>query len=204
MSERVDSLVNEKDRELWMVFGVDMKVMISNRPKGNHRYFIVALLGKIKGEHQGRYHLLPSVKITSSAIDIFRWVDKIMNAKMRRGQRDGPLFSDWDGKVLSTETLDKCLVELLEELYHDDSSLLPAAVKNRDEIVDHYQVYRSIRRSSDTRAIEQKVADSDIDIVNRWQKVEKAHGSRPNFQMKQHHAEVEILLEPFLRYTFAM
>ena len=77
-------------------------------------------------------------------------------------------------------------------------------ITNRDEIAEHYQVFRSLRRSSDSRALEQRVKDSDIDIVNRWQKIEKAQGSRPTFQMKYHYAEVALLLEPFLRYTFAM
>lgn len=75
---------NEHERELWMTFGaylstaytlslggvegllVDLKGMIENRDKGDSRYFVVALLGKIKGEHQSRCHLLPCIKVTSS------------------------------------------------------------------------------------------------------------------------------------------
>ena len=44
----------------------------------------------------------------------------------------------------------------------------------------------------------------DIDIVNRWRSVEKAGGKRPGRQMKQHYAEVAVLLKPYLRYTKAM
>lgn len=106
--------------------------------------------------------------------------------------------------MLTTEALDKMLCEVLEDLFDEKPSLFPPSVTNQEEISDFYQVYRSIRRSSDTRALEQKVSASDIDIVNRWQKVEKAQGNRPALQMKYHYAQVEILLEPFLRYTFAM
>lgn len=183
---------------------VDLEGMIANRNKGDNRYFIIALLGKIKGEHHGRCHLLPSVKITSSLICVYGWVNELMNSKISRGFTNGPLFSDWEGKVFTTDALDKMLCEILEELFDEKPSLFPASVTNREEISDCYQVYRSIRRSSDTRALEQKVSASDIDIVNRWQKMEKAQGNRPALQMKYHYVQVAILLEPFLRYTFAM
>lgn len=221
-TERYKNATVEKDKDRWWTFGtyvcvtyvlslrgvegllVDLAGMIKNEHKGDNRYFIVALLGMIKGEHHGRCHLLPSVKVTSLGIDIYDWVSKLIESKKLRGFRNGPLFTDWSGKVLTTDALDKMLVDILEELFDYKHTLFPASVETKDDIVDMYQVYRSIRRSSDTRAIEKKVKDSDIDIVNRWQKAEKAQGNRPAFQMKQHYASVEILLEPFLRYTYAM
>ncbi len=66
------------------------------------------------------------------------------------------------------------------------------------------QAYRTFRRTSDSIAIEEKVAQADIDVINRWQTVEKAAGSRPNRPMRQHYAELELLLKPFLRYTWVM
>ena len=44
----------------------------------------------------------------------------------------------------------------------------------------------------------------DIDIVNRWRSVEAAKGKGPNLPMKRHYDDIQILLEPFLRYTKAM
>jgi hypothetical protein len=219
---RIEGATNEKEKEKWLTFGaylctsfvlslrgvegllVDLEGMIENRCKGDQRYFIITLLGKIKGEHHGRCHLLPSVQTTSSGIGVYAWVNRLMNAKISRGFTNGPLFSDWAGKIQTTDHLDKLLAEILEEIFDDIPSLFPPSIKSRDEISDCYQVYRSIRRSSDSRALEQKVNESDIDIVNRWQQIEKAQGNRPTFQMKYHYAQVEILLEPFLRYTWAM
>lgn len=222
VAHRIDSSQTNQEKEHWLTFGtyfsttyvlslrgvegllIDLKGMIANRHIGEDRYFIVALLGLVKGEHQGRCHLLPCIKITSSEICVYAWMDRLMDAKISRGFRDGPLISDWLGKVLTTDVLDKMLTEILEEVYEENPKLFPASVTSRDDIAEFYQVYRSIRRSSDSRALEQKVKESDIDIVNRWQKIEKAQGNRPTFQMKYHYAGVEILLEPFLRYTFAM
>ena len=128
---------------------IDLEGMIENRHLGNARYFVVALLGKVKGEHHGRCHLLPSVKITSSEICVHAWINLLMNDKIDRGFTNGPLISDWDGKVLTTDALDKMFWEILEELYDENTSLFPPSLKHRDEIPEAYQVYRSIRRSSD-------------------------------------------------------
>lgn len=217
IAARMEAEDDDKEKEKWLTFGayfstsyvlslrgvegllVDLDGMIANRKLGDSRYFIVALLRMVKGEHHGRCHLLPSVKITSSGICVFGWLNRLIDLKINRGVTDGPLFSDWGGKVVTTELLDKMLVDALEDLFDDIPTLFPPSIKTREEISDSYQVYRSIRRSSDLRALEQQVKESDIDIVNRWQKVEKAQGNRPTFQMKY-----QILLEPFLRYTFAM
>jgi hypothetical protein len=51
--------------ECWLV---DIKGMMKYEDKGDDEYFIVALLGKVKGEHQDRCHLLPCTALTSSGI----------------------------------------------------------------------------------------------------------------------------------------
>lgn len=69
---------------------VDFEGMIANKYKGDLRYFVVALLGKIKGEHQGRCHLLPSVKRTSSDVCIFAWINLLVKAKVDRAYTNVP------------------------------------------------------------------------------------------------------------------
>lgn len=166
---RVEGAENDQQREKWLTFGsylvvsyalslrgvevllVDLDGMIANRQKGDNRYFIVALLGKIKGEHHGRCHLLPCVKVTSSGISIYEgWINQLVTENINRGFTKGPLFSDWSGKVTTTGALDKLLVEVLEEIFDERQDLFPASITERDEIADLYQVYRSIRRSSDS------------------------------------------------------
>ncbi len=49
------------------------------------------------------------------------------------------------------------------------------------------------------------MSGNDIEIVNRWAKREQAGDSRPEMSMKHHHyADINLLLESFLRYTQAM
>ena len=82
--------------------------------------------------------------------------------------------------------------------------LFPMKIKSREDVREKYHIYRSLRRSSDSRALEKKVAGTDIDIVNRWVEVEKAAGKRPSREMKHHYADVTLLMDPFMRYTRAM
>ena len=63
--------------------------------------------------------------------------------------------------------------------------------------------YRTFRRTSDTRALEEKVDQTDIDIVNKWEQrgSDKRKIAQP---MRHHYAQFELLIKPFLRYTYAM
>jgi hypothetical protein len=82
--------------------------------------------------------------------------------------------------------------------------LFPKHVTDKEALHKTYQAFRTFRRTSDTRAHEMNVADKDIDVVNRWKSVEKAKGTRPSRPMRQHYAQLSLLIEPFLRYTKAM
>ena len=73
-----------------------------------------------------------------------------------------------------------------------------------EKLRDSYQCFRTFRRTSDTRSLEKKVSESDMDIVNRWKDVETAAGRIPGRSMRQHYDQLELLLGPFLRYTFIM
>jgi hypothetical protein len=212
----------DRDQWTWMIFGayvaitytlslrgvegllLDLGGLVKHSSKGGDTYVIIALSGKVKGEHRDRCHLLPCVKVTSSGINIGAWVQLVIDGHAQHQRVEGPAISDMSGLVSSTKVLDENLVELLEEIYDETPSLFPASIHTKDEIQSSYQVYRSLRRSSDTRALEKNVSQSDINLVNRWHTVETAQGNRPNLPMSQHYAQVELLLKPFLRYTGAM
>ena len=65
-------------------------------------------------------------------------------------------------------------------------------------------MFSNLSKTSDTRALEVAVRKDDVDIVNRWKTIEATQGSRPSRPMRQHYAQLELLLGPFLRYTLAM
>jgi predicted solute-binding protein len=93
---------------------------------------------------------------------------------------------------------------LLQEIYSESPELFPKSISDADQIADKYFIFRSYRRGSDTRALNERVKIEDIQTVNRWKQHEKAGAKRPNLQMHQHYADLQMLLGPFLRYTAAM
>jgi hypothetical protein len=171
----------------------------------NPHHFIIALRGKVKGEQSERCHLLPCCIETSSGIKIKTWVEMLIKMKEENGQFEGPAISDTTGKIWTSNELDSRLVLLLEDIFEAKPNLFPSHIRaNRDEIGTSYQVFRSLRRASDTRALEQNVSKTDIELINRWHNIEKSQGNRPQRPMHQHYAQVDLLLKPYLRYTRAM
>jgi hypothetical protein len=171
---------------------------------GGDKYIVIALLGKIKGESGDRAHLLPCVPVTSSGINVKASLARLMEFKRNQGYHDGPAISDISGRVLSHRALNDSLLEVLEDLFDTHRELFPASIPDKETLRKRVQVYRTLRRTSDTRALEQKVGQSDIDVVNRWKALERADGNRPHRPMRQHYAELELLIGPFLRYTWSM
>ena len=106
--------------------------------------------------------------------------------------------------MLKMRELNELLHKVLEEIFESNQNLFSGDIKTLEDARKFYQCFRSFRRGSDTRALEQKVSPSDIDIVNRWRKVEAGAGRRPGFNMQQHYAQFDLLLKPFLRYMSVM
>ena len=106
-------------------------------------------------------------------------------------------------KVWSFQRKDDCFKEDLEDIFKTSGHLFPKTIKNRDNLKSSYHICRSLRRSSDTQALEMKVIGLDIDIVNRWVEVKAANGRKPSRLMKQQYANVTLLIKYFLRYTLA-
>ena len=93
---------------------------------------------------------------------------------------------------------------ILLELFEMNPDRFPPHIKTPTDVEERYHSYRTWRRTSDTRALEQAVDDKDIDVVNRWSNAEKSKKGKVSQPMKQHYAQIELLIKPFKRYTWAM
>ena len=80
------------------------------------------------------------------------------------------------GHLFSSRAIDDAMLETMEELFETQRDLFPTKIKSHLELRKSYQVFRTLRRTSDTHALEMKVSKDDIDVVNRWAGVEKAQG----------------------------
>jgi hypothetical protein len=171
---------------------------------GADKYVTIALLGTVKGEHNVRQHLLPAVNETSSGIKVREWMQQLMNLKHRSGRLKGPAICDDKGMALRSKTLNAMFHEALNEVRERSPELFLGDILNLADIEDKYNIFRYFRRGSASQAIAEKVSSVDIDVVNCWKRKEAAGTNKPSHSMKQHYADVSLLLASFLRYIHSM
>jgi hypothetical protein len=171
---------------------------------GGDEYVTIALLGKINGENDNCAHLLPSVPVTLSGVDVAGSLKRLISLKEHSGLVSGPAISNLSGGIYEPSDMNNALLEVLEDLFDNHEELFPALVKDKELLQSIYQAFRTSRRTSDTRAIKMNVAQPDIDLVNRWKTVKKADGKRPSCPMRQCYAKFGLLLASFLCYTWMM
>jgi hypothetical protein len=132
----------------------------------NNNYFLIPLMGKVKGEHCDRCHLLPCTFQSDSGLKPYTWIRRLIVSKERQGLSYGPAISDEKGRVLNSSNIDQAMHEVLEELFIHNCDLFPNSVMNKDDIESNYHAFHSFTRSSDTRALNKGLRRDDINLVN--------------------------------------
>jgi len=184
--------------------GLMVNLSTINRELQNNRdHCIIALKGKVKGETIDRDHLFPCSKKTVSGINVERWLKMLSTAHKMAGRNGGPAITNWSGDILTINQIDSKLHESLSNLFEEKVEF-PHEIKTVDDIFERFSAFRSLRRASNTRAIERNVSANDIDVINRWKTIEAAKGRKASQSMRQHYTEISALKAPFLRYTFQM
>jgi hypothetical protein len=62
-------------------------------------HVIATLIGEFKGELGTRHHLLALASVTSSGIELRRWLENLMSIREKEGCRMGPAFGHKDGSI---------------------------------------------------------------------------------------------------------
>ena len=166
--------------------------------------FAVPLIGKLKGTGKVKKHVLRSVKVTSSGISVWWWLERLRRIIRSSGRTQGPAFCDIEGYVWDSVTINEMLHESLESIYGADKTLFPFGIQCVEDIRLRYGIYRSLRRGSDSRAVSQNVSTLDIQVVNRWSKKDCAKGDKISERMELHYADQNLLDDCFRRYMSAM
>ena len=146
---------------------LDLKSLRKLRERATNNYFWLSLLGRLKGEKTSKDHNIPCVNVTGSGINVRRIIFRLLQEKEDAGFTEGPGISNYHGILYTTNEIDQILQEILEECYNEDPSLFPPDIKSSSNILESYHCFRSLRRASDTRALEMRVSQADIDCVNR-------------------------------------
>lgn len=165
---------------------------------------VVPLLGRVKGEHHVRQHLLLSKGVTGSGIRIKLWMERVLLVHRSLQRTSGPVFVNELGQQSTTAEMNELFLEVLGEVYDSRADLFGFDINNVGDLTDKFNVFRSFRRGSESRAVAMKVSEADRYVVNRWKKKESAGGNRVGHSIDQHYVDVALVNSSFLRYTEAM
>ena len=160
-------------------------------------FVIIPLKGQVKGESHTRQHLLHSVDITDSGIEVRSWICRLMTVHSIWGRASGPAFIDpAPGFSPPLPTSYSWKLFLL-------TSLNPIALFSV-WISFPYHVFESFRRGSESQAVAKRVAEANRYVVNRWKKEEAAGTKKANLPSDQHYVNVSLVKDSFPCYTQAM
>jgi hypothetical protein len=174
--------------------------MMEDTKKLGRDHVVIPLLGRFKGEQNTRYHLSPLASTTRSGLQVQRWVERLIEVREKVGRLQGPAFCDRAGEVALSYTYDLGFVERLLTLQAARPDLIPAEV----DISEQFGVSRSFRRGSTSVSRTRGVDDKQVELINRWRKVESARGKRPTLPMKEHYSDIAILVPEMVKYSLAL
>jgi hypothetical protein len=96
-------------------------------------------------------------------------------------------------------------LELLSEIYEENPKLFGLDVLTGiGDLSEKFNVFRSFRQGSESRAVAMKVSEADRYVVNRWKKKKKAGTGKVSHNIDQHYVDIAMVKESFIRYTTAM
>ena len=133
---------------------------------------VIPLLGQVKGENHTRYHLRHCVNRAKSGIQVRAWVKRLRALHSHNRCTSGPAFiNSVTGLHSSTSEMNDLSQELLAEIFEEDRELFGIDIRSAADLSDKYNVFRSFRRGSESRAVSENVSEPDRYVVNRWRKL---------------------------------
>jgi hypothetical protein len=131
---------------------------------------VIPLLGRFKGEHHVKQHLLMSCGHTGSGIRVKQWVRRMLAVHRASNRSSGPVFVNHDGYQSSTSEMNELFLMVLGEIYEEQPALFGINFQDIGDLPDKFNVFRSLRRGSESRAVAMKVSKADRYVVNRREK----------------------------------
>ena len=156
-------------------------------------HVVIPLMGRFKGETGERNLILVLSNETSSELNVRKWVERLAALLLVEGKHKcvGPAICHKEGTVYSLKDLNDLFHEVLLDIQSDNVTLIPSDI----DVAEKYNVYRSFRRGATTRAQEQNVPTSIIEMNNRWRKVQNSQGNLPRLPMTQLYMEITQVLK---------
>eukprot|EP00804_Cyclotella_cryptica_P009196 CCRYP_003235-RA/>CCRYP_003235-RA protein AED:0.41 eAED:0.41 QI:0/0/0/1/0/0/2/0/290 len=153
---------------------VKKKIFTEAESRALHRVCI-CLLGKFKGETGERYHSIILANESTSGLRSRKWIERLM--------------------ALCDEEV-RHYIQIIQE---EDENLF-----DTKSDITRYGISRTFRKTSETRARRAGIPKDQVEMVNRWRKVERARGRKPNFDMADHYSDASQLGTLTWRYSYAL
>ena len=168
-------------------------------------HVVIPLHGQVKGEDHTRQHLLHCVNETTSGISVRNWIRRLRSCQTILGRSSGPAsVNSQTLKQSTTAEMNDLFHEVLLEIFEEERDLFAVDIRTPSDLVEKYNVFRSFRRGSESRAVSANVSEGDRFMVNRWRKKEKSGTSKIALSIDQQYVDVSLAKDPFLRYTLSM
>ena len=100
--------------------------------------------------------------------------------------------------------MNELFLKLLVEIYEENPRMFGLDVNDASDLPEKFNVFRSFRRQSESRAVAMRVSEANRYVANRWKKKETAGANRVAHAIDQHYVDVALVKDAFLRYTEAM
>ena len=154
------------------IFMMEASEMVRRRNDGRdhdtHGHCVIPLMGRFKWETGERNLIMVLANITKSGLMIRKWVDLLTGLLRAEGKgRDvRPALCNKNGYMMERWVINGELRLALEKVQSEYDNLIPKSI-NVDKC---YNIYHSFRRGATTRAKEQGVDETTIEMNNRWRK----------------------------------
>jgi hypothetical protein len=160
------------------------------------------LLGRFKTETGEDKHVAVISNISKSGLQFRLWLERLawLLIQEKRDKVAGPAFCREDGSMVRAYELDAEFHKSLKVIQIERPDLISEDV----DVTKLYGTFRSLRRGSLTRATEEGIKGTDLDMINRWRKFESNGGGRPHMSMREHYLEIKLVLKRTLAYSKAL
>ena len=98
--------------------------------------------------------------------------------------------------------MNEMLWEIMEELYLEDPHLFLKSITCVENVLTKIQLFRSMRRSSDSQALRKGVSKTDVSLVNRW--TTSATTGTASSHLYINYSQQDLLNDIYIRYTIVM
>jgi hypothetical protein len=161
-------------------------------------HVIATLIGEFKRELGTRHHLLALASVTSSGIELRRWLENLMSIREKEGCRTGPAFGHKDGSVGLISEYNAIFHYFLRNFQKEE----PDVISLMHDVEANCSFLCMFRRTAKGRARAAQLDSGGQNTMNRWRKIEEAKGKCPQFNMVDHYLHARQLMPVTWRYLF--